>query len=255
MQITKIQKMKSGKYKIEFDKHNKITTYDEVILKNNLLFKKEIDTELQNQITKDTNDYDGYYKALKYISIKMRSIKEMYHFLEKKGIPKDEQDKIVQKLKTNGFLNDKYFAASFVADKVHLSNMGPYQIIKELENHNIDRNIIEQELDKYEEPIFAEKLQKIVQKKVKLDHKHSKYQLQQKIIQEMINLGYDREKICQALAHVSYNEQDKLKKEYEILYRKLCKKYDGDILKNQIKNKLYQKGFSLSDIDMILEER
>lgn len=252
MKITKIEKMKSGKYKIEFDKQEKITTYDEVILKNNLLFKQEIDTELQNQIAKDTNEYDGYYKALKYITTKMRSEKEMYAYLEKNGIPESEQKKIIQKLKTNGILNDKQFTVSFIADKVHLSNLGPNQIRRELENHNIEPNVILEELSKYEDSIFEDKIRKIVQKKVATDHKHSKFQLQQKLMQELMHLGYEKEQISTVLESVSYNDQDQLEKEYQALYRKLSKKYEGTMLHQQIKNKLYQKGFSIDDINGII---
>lgn len=254
MKITKIQKMKSGKYKIEFDKHEKITTYDEVILKNNLLFKKEIDVELSNQIEKDTKNYDGYYKALKYITTKMRSEKEMYTYLEKQSIPKKEQNKIIEKLKMNGLLNDKQFVSSFIADKVHLSNIGPNQIRRELENHNIDNDVVETELEKYEDSIFEEKLQKMMQKKVAMDHKHSKHQLQQKLMQDFINLGYDKEQISRALENMSYQDQDALEKEFQSLYRKLSKKYSAQQLKLQLKNKLYQKGFSLSDIQEKIEQ-
>lgn len=253
MKITKIKKLKSGKYKIELDQKTKITTYDEVILKNNLLFKQEMDPELQNQIEKETSQYDGYYRALKYITTKMRSEKEMYAYLERIGIPEEEQKKIITKLKQNGILNEKQFIASFIADKVHLSNLGPNQIVKELEHHNIDRNYILEELNHYDPSIFEEKLKKIIQKKISMDHKHSKYQLQQKLLMDFMHLGYEKEQICSILESISYNDQAQLEHEYQSLYRKLSKKYEGDILHSQIKNKLYQKGFSLSDIQNMID--
>lgn len=156
MKITKIQKMKNGKYKIELDHHEKITTYDEVILKNNLLYKKEIDNEMLNQLIKETTAYDGYDRAVRYIATKMRSEKEMRTYLEKYNIPEYEQDHIIKKLKENGLLNEKNYVRAFIADKVNLSNMGPYQIQKELENHNIESDLISQELAQYEVSIFEE---------------------------------------------------------------------------------------------------
>ena len=50
MKIEKIKKLSNGKYKIELDNKEKITTYDEVILEENILYKKEIDNELINKI-------------------------------------------------------------------------------------------------------------------------------------------------------------------------------------------------------------
>ncbi len=68
-----------------------------------------------------------------------------------------------------------------------------------------------------------------------------------------MNLGYEKEQICSILESISYNDCDLLKKEYQLLYLKLSKKYTGNMLENQIKNKLYQKGFSLSDIQDLIE--
>ena len=254
MKITKIQKMRSGKYKIELDHHNTITTYDEVILKNNLLFKQELDSDVVNQIAKDTGAFDGYYKAVKYITTKMRSEKEMHEYLDKHEIPALEQENIMHKLKANGLINDYQFAASFVSDKVHLSNMGPYQIRRELESHNIDTNTIDKQLSLYEDSIFEEKLRKMMKKKIATDHKHSKYQLQQKLVQDFINLGYDKNQILNVLNEMNMSDDEAFEKEYQSLYHKLSKKYQGNELYIHLKTKLYQKGFSISDIQHKIEE-
>ena len=37
MRIKKITKLKSGKYKMEFDNNTKIITYDTILIKNNIL--------------------------------------------------------------------------------------------------------------------------------------------------------------------------------------------------------------------------
>ena len=50
MKIEKIKKLKSGKYKLELDNDQSIITYDDVILKNNLLYNKEIDNDKLNEL-------------------------------------------------------------------------------------------------------------------------------------------------------------------------------------------------------------
>ena len=67
MVIHKIKKLGNGKYQLIIGNHHKVTTYDEVILKYNLLYKKEIDSELLDQIFSETSFYDVYTKAVKYI--------------------------------------------------------------------------------------------------------------------------------------------------------------------------------------------
>ena len=67
MNIEKIKKQKSGKYLIELDDHTKLQLYEDVILDNGLLFKKNIDSDLYNKLNLENNYYDIYNKTLKYI--------------------------------------------------------------------------------------------------------------------------------------------------------------------------------------------
>ncbi|MCI9585330.1 MAG: hypothetical protein HFH45_01685, partial [Bacilli bacterium] len=53
MKIEKIKKTGS-KYKITLDNGEVINTYDDVILENNLLYDKNIDSDLFNKINNDT---------------------------------------------------------------------------------------------------------------------------------------------------------------------------------------------------------
>ena len=72
MKINKITKLKDNKYKILIDDEN-VITYDNVILENELLYKKNVDAKLYKKIVKDTMFYDIYNKAQKYIMKRLRS--------------------------------------------------------------------------------------------------------------------------------------------------------------------------------------
>ena len=52
MKVEEIKKLKSGKYKVKIDGES-ITTYDDVILENHLLFHKDITEEELGQIQLD----------------------------------------------------------------------------------------------------------------------------------------------------------------------------------------------------------
>ena len=129
MRIKKITKLKSGKYKMEFDNNTKIITYDNILIENNILFKKEIDDELYNKLYNETLDYNLYSRVLKYTLIKMRSLKEIKKYMNKLEINEEEQNKIVSKLQENNFINDNKFAEAFIADKINLSSSGPNKIM------------------------------------------------------------------------------------------------------------------------------
>lgn len=255
MNILKIKKLKNGKYKITLNNGEILELYDDVILKNNILYKKEISDELLNDINKDNNYYSYYNKALKYLSIKMRSTKELNKYLDKFELSENEKESIVIKLKEIGLLNDFVFLKAYINDKIHLSNIGPYKIKKELLDHDIDENFIDEYLNVIDKDIIREKIKKYIVKKVSSNTKLSEYYLKNKIINDLINLGYDREIIIEELSMIQFKENKSiLEKEYMKTYKKLSKKYHGTELNFKIVNKLLQKGFLRQEIDKIMEE-
>ena len=57
MKIKKVRKQ-GTKYKIILENNDVITTYDEVIIKNNILYKKEINLDLLNRILEENKYYE-----------------------------------------------------------------------------------------------------------------------------------------------------------------------------------------------------
>ena len=84
MKIKKYKKDKSNKYKVLID-DEEITLYDDIIIKYNLLMKSEIDVSTYNEMIKENTLLLGYYEAIKYITKKMRSKKEIEEYLIKNG--------------------------------------------------------------------------------------------------------------------------------------------------------------------------
>lgn len=251
MKIEKIKKTKSGKYILELDNSEKIKTYDEVILKNNLLFNKELDSEMINKLNVDNSYYDIYNKVMKYISTKMRSELEINKYLDK--LEFTEKQKIIDDLKRVNLINDKSYLKAFINDKINLTLNGPYKIKKELLEHNISESDIDEELNKVNNEIYYERISKLINKKIKLNKNKSIYLLKQKIINELIDLGYSKEMIIEVLNGFNISDEEIIKKEYDLLYKKLSKKYSDKELQYQIKNKLYSKGFSSESINNLIE--
>lgn len=255
MKIEKIKKLNSGKYKIELEGKEKIITYDDVILKHNLLFNKDIDSSKLNELNIDTKYYDIYNKCVKYISTRLRSEKEISIYLDKFPLEESDKNRIIEDLKKIGFINDLNFTKAYISDRVYLSNDGIEKIRKSLLEHNIDSSIIEEELSKVDENIIKEKLSKLISKKIKSNHKDSNYIMRKKIYNDMINLGYSSDMFNECYDCLENDDNSNLKKEFEKWYKKLVIKYNGEELYYKIKQKLYQKGYSLSDIDLIIQEK
>lgn len=252
MKIRKIKKLKNGKYKLELD-NDDITLFDEVILENNLLFHKEIDDDLLIKLTQDNCYYESYNKIVKYILCKMRSEKQIIEYMDKLNVRDEDKDKILIKLKQNNLINDNAYLKAFIADKINLTNDGPYKIKEELLKQNINEALIIEELQNYPEEIFSQKIEKIVNKKINSNNKYSSYNLKQKILLNLINMGYSKESILPFLENIKSNNNI-IEKEYHGLYRKLSKKYSDDKLYYEIRNRLFRKGFSSEDIAEVIEK-
>jgi regulatory protein len=254
MKIEKIKKMSNGKYKIEFDNQESLLTYDEVILNHQLLFDKQIDSEKLNELNNETSYYALYNKVLKYIQKRIRSKKEIIDYLNKNDVEEKDRDRIVLELTKNGWLNDESFCKAFVSDKFYLSNIGPERIRRELQEHNIDYDIIDQAISEIKEEMIYEQLYKLIDKKVKANHKYARGILKQKILSYYLEQGYTREMILSIFDEVYKEDTSILEKEASKIRKTLSKKYSGKELDYHLVQKLYQKGFLKEEIDKIKEE-
>lgn len=246
MEIKNIKKLKNGKYKINFEDNNKILTYDNVIINNNLLYKKNVEKELLEKINIETSYYDIYSKVIKYISIKMRSKKEIINYLNKNKIDPSDKEQIIADLTKNGLLDSLAYAKAFISDKIYLSNDGRLKIKKELLEHDIDEDIVNKILLSYEDNIFEDKLSKLMMKKIK-SSKYNGYLLKQKLFYEFKNLGYENDLITKV-----YNSMDivsNIDSDFDKYYNSLSKKYSGNDLIIKLKNKLYSRGYSMEEIN------
>jgi len=254
MQVKEIKKLKSGKYKIKID-DNTITTYDDVILKNKLLYNREVDHSSYEQIELDSEYYDIYYRAVNHILRKLRSTLEIRAYLEKMDVPDVDQEKIVSKLLEAGLLNDQAYIKAYISDSFYLSGDGPYKIQNYLLSQELDEVTIEDEISKLDNGEIQAKLKKIIDKKIKNDNKHSSYQLKQKIILDMTNLGYSKDMICEILDGYELQDNIKMQKEYEKLYQKYYRRLDEKELFIKIKEKLYSKGFDINEIQAFINKK
>lgn len=249
MKIEKIQKQKSGKYKIILDNKETILTYDDVILNNNLLFNKQLSISQLNKINNDTLFYDSYNKAIKYIEKKLRSEKEINKYLD--SFDNTYKEQILKKLKELKLINDDNYAKAYISDRIYLSTDGPNKIKKDLLNQGIDISI--EEINKINSDIIKSKCEKLILRKINSNTKYSNYVLEQKIISDLLNKGYDLEMIKEIMFKNIKTDKSVIQKEATKILTKLQKKYTDNELYYELKNKLYQKGFKKEEIEMYIK--
>jgi len=204
MKIEKYKKITESKYRIFLDNGTIIDTYEDVIVKNNLLYKKEIDISLLNEIEKDNEYQDAYNMALKYITVRLRSINEIEVYLKKKKIIPEVIEDTIARLKKNNFLNDEIFAKAFIKDKLNFTTMGKYKLINELKSLKVDENIINTFIEDIDNDIWYERMDKLINKYLKSNKKHTGKVLKNKLYIYLVNLGYDKSLVINALSNYEF---------------------------------------------------
>ena len=241
MEIKKYKKVKNGKYQVEIGDKT-ILLYDDIIIKYQLLLKKELTKKELDEIKKDNDFYTNYLLAVEYIKRRLRSKEEVKNYLLKKDISNSIINEILELLEKNKVLDDSVFTTAYIHDKMSYSNDGPLKIKNNLEKLKIDSNIINKKIGEYTSDLETEKIQKYISRQLKNNHK-SLYELTNSILNYLVSNGYHKELIMDEINNIEIDETDLYEKEYQKLYNKLSKKYKDKELEYKIKQKLYQKGF------------
>lgn len=204
MKIEKYKKLTDNKYRVTLDNGTIIDTYEDVIVKNNLLYKKEIDLNLLKEIETDNEYQEAYNMALKYITVRLRSINEIEVYLKKKNIKQEVIEDTILRLKKSNFLNDEVFAKAFIKDKLNFTTMGKYKLIQELKKLKVEESIINTQIESIEEEVWYERIDKLINKYLKSNKKHSENILKNKIYIYLVNLGYDKSLVINSLNNYEF---------------------------------------------------
>ena len=248
MKVIKYKKLANSRYKVYLEDNHELLLYEDVILKYNLLIRKDIDESLIIEMDKYNQECDVYYVGLNSIKNRFRSTYELKNILLKKEYPQDLVDKAIEKLTKQGYLNDRSFTKAFINNQMITTNNGPFKIKRELLEKKIDESIIDEEIEVFTAEEQSLKIHKLIEKFINTNHTRGGVVLKQKIYNDLKTLGYDISLINSIISEYEFtNNTDIAKKEYEKLYRKYSRKYTGDELKYKIREKMYLKGLTYEE--------
>ncbi len=254
MKILKFKKISKDKYKIYLNNGDEITLFDEVIINNNLLLTKEIDDKKLDLLINQNSIVYAHQLSLGFISIRIRSKKEIEDYLLKKGISNKLIDITINKLQEEGYLNDFDFSKAYVNDQMKLSNIGPYRIRNNLIKYGISEKIIDEIMQEIDYKKIIEKLSKLIEKQIRIK-KGSSNMIKTKLVNYFINLGYDKDMILNVLSNYDIkSDKQELRRDYDKLYNKYKNKYKESKLTYFIAGKLYSKGYTQEDITNVIKE-
>lgn len=256
MKIKSYKKIKNNCYHISFQGNvEDIVLFDDVILKYNLLLKKEISEQELQEILKENFSLGCYYKALQYISKKNVCKKEIRDYLKKNHFSNAMIESTISLLEEKKIIDEEKYLEAFIHDQICLTTNGPKKIMKKLVDLEFLEDLINKYLNEVSREVWIKRLENLISKKVKANHRDGEQKVKEKILYYCKNEGYKKEDILAVFEKIEFpKNDDALEREAIKLYTKYSRKYEGNELFYQIKGRLINKGFSYSDVDCVIEK-
>lgn len=204
MHIEKYELTNKNKYNVYLSNGEVITLDERVITENELLLKKEIDKKLYDKVTEESRIFDLVDIAVKYISVRLRSIKEIKDYLKNKENSEELITLAIDKLIKSGYLDDDKFTKAYIKDKLNFTNKGDYKIKMELQNLGVSPEIIENNISMIDEDLLKEKIEKQIEKDIRTNKKYSGIALKNKIYAHLVSSGYSKEKVISVLNNYNF---------------------------------------------------
>lgn len=232
---------------------------EDILITYHLHKGMELTTEVINQIKEQDTAQKAYLLAIKYLSYRIRSEKEVIDYLVGKDIDHEYIEEVVTRLRQEGYLDDLAFSEALVNTRIQTSSKGPVMIKKELLDKGVSLQWIEQTLAAYTFEKQLAKVEKWVQKQLKPNAKKSHQQQINSLKQSLLQKGFTPDVIAVAIEQLAADRDQEA--EYnavifqgEKLMTKYQKKDTGFTLEQKVKAALYRKGFPTDLIDRFMAE-
>lgn len=250
--ITELKKLKQG-YKVTFDEDEPIKIEFDIYLKFHLKVGLALEEGTYQKLILENNYL--YFMRLGVLRLKrMQTKKELFDYLVNKGCSFGLANQLIKHFEEKRYLNDQEYTKLYI--DIKKNQQGPKMLQNNLRKKGIEQAMIDAELKNLDQ---IEILTKLITKKYLSYKNKTKKQALLSTKMFAITKGFKQEQVDRILTQIG---EAYPKDEISILYKdadKLITRYknkkSGIELKSFVKQKLYQKGFSLEDIELILLEK
>ncbi len=124
---------------------------------------------------------------------------EMRDKLKRWGIDESAQDRIIQRLIRERYIDNERYARAFVKDKIRYNKWGRRKVQQALWMKRIDKDIQQRVLDEIDEKEYLDVLRPLLRQKRKTTKAESDYELNQKLVRFALGRGFTFDIIRQCL--------------------------------------------------------
>ena len=125
--------------------------------------------------------------------------KEMRDKLKRWGIDESAQNRIIQRLVNERYIDDERYARAFVKDKIRYNKWGRRKVQQGLWQKRIDADIQQRVLDEIDEKEYLDVLRPLLKQKRKSIRAASDYELNQKLVRFALSRGFTFDLIRQCM--------------------------------------------------------
>ena len=127
---------------------------------------------------------------------------EMKEKMTRWGIDGDAQQRVVEYLVGNRYVDDRRYARSFVNDKLKYNKWGPRKIEQSLWMKHIDESILREALDDVDNEEYISVLRPLLTSKRKTTKAETDYEMNQKLLRFAIGRGFTFEQVKEVIDDV-----------------------------------------------------
>jgi regulatory protein len=125
--------------------------------------------------------------------------KEMRDKLKRWGVDDAAQDRIIQRLISERYIDDERYAQAFVKDKIRYNKWGRRKVQQALWLKHIDPEIQQRVLDEIDDSEYLDVLRPLLRQKRNTVKAQSDYELNQKLVRFALGRGFTFDIIRQCL--------------------------------------------------------
>lgn len=182
-----------GRYNIFVDGKYSFSLSEQQLLDLEIKLKQEISDQRLAELKKESDFGKKYARVLELIMRRLRSIKEVNDYGWRKKWEPEETNRIIERLKIKGYLDDEKFTEAWVRSRAALKNISRRKLTLELRQKGIESEVIENVLSQSQDYDERKALKDLIAKK------QARYSDPNKFIAFLMRQGFRYDDIKQAL--------------------------------------------------------
>lgn len=140
---------------------------------------------------KELSEGEALNKAAAYCTLCERCILEVCNKLGSWGVQQSVQQRIIERLKSEGFINEERYCQAFVNDKLRFNHWGRIKITAAMREKRVPNEFIAEALAQIDEEEYSAVLSSVIANKQKELKGATDYAAQQKIVRHAASRGFE----------------------------------------------------------------